>query len=394
MRLFLILLYCQAQASMPPQKVNELLFLGEAPTLSMAETVLVLPVAHAYLSPEGAVGMLLGDDRVVVYREGEARSYDIPQPGLGKTYRLKAFCWDLSGEPRFALVLGLHGRQTVFWGDVHDAALKKCDQTIPDAASFNYFNAKLFFINLKKASIDWVSPENRSGSRKTEPNIYNMKIRPVSGQPIFTVRDANNNRGIYQGYDAQPVWDDPDVDELYPHPSPDGRYLGFIAIRKQEGRYYLGHKAFNAKGLVQQSSFSFVIEENATLREYPRMWLLDEKLYFFTRQVDQLSANASAGLYVLSQDGEDRVTYDDLRQTLSQTSFQGLNLFYDHRGTIEELAVTSIHAVIPYKSTGKTRFAILASATFVFKDEANNDYVDWGGGNVLLMVDRLKHGGG
>jgi hypothetical protein len=226
-------------------------------------------------------------------------------------------CWDQLEYGKFAVIFSRFGHKLVFMGDIQgdvkEALLRDPLKIKAESTGFNYRSGILSFVNLGNGKIETIhgkSPGSFPGTTKQELMIIDFKLVQNTGEPYYTLRNpADNEIGIYKGKEFDRAVDSPGIAELYPHYSPAGTLLGYIEFDKEKASASVCLKISDKKTI--KSTFTFALEENALLREYYRMYFLEETLYFFLKVPDLDSKDKKPGLFMLSENGEKMLHYKE-----------------------------------------------------------------------------------
>lgn len=275
------------------------------------------------------------------------------------------FCWDKKKrkDGRFAVVFSTYGKKLVFHGGINDKEqLKRPTAIGENATGFNYYDGALYYVNLGNGRIERSPADFLSSNytpKESNLSIVDFKMVEKDGEPYFILRNVvTNGNGIFKGEDFKKIVDDPDVDELYPHYSPDGKLLGYIERQKRTGSARVCLKC--ADRPVVKSKFTFAIKENALLREYSRMFFIGDGLYYFIKEPDLNSKNEKFGLFVLSEKGENVFT---LNSEIISVSDKVYDYLTDKVGKLETIREsTAVKDIFPFEYKKSPYFVLLTNS--------------------------------
>ena len=360
---------------------------GIADTTRVEKTILipadktsVLNIENLYISPQSHLSPLIafyGEDEkhIIVYNVESKKAitfeFEASKSAAEPTpVSFVTFCWDQEKYGKFAAIFSTYGKKLVFAGSIEGEEIKKLKRLKPDlgvnTTAFNYRNGILSFLNLDKGRIE-TSPQEyslhfRSPYRNKVISDFKLVEKDGKPYPYFTLRDtAQNDNGIYEGRGFNEVVDATGFDELYPHYSPGGNLLGYIERNKQTASARVCLKI--GKSTFKKSNFTFALEENAMLREYPRMYFMGNKLYYFIQEPDLNSKNKSYGLFELSEEDE-KVLH--LEEKFISTKDEVIFILTNIKGfckRINEFPI--IKNIIPFKYKNRTHFVLLTHPAYL-----------------------------
>lgn len=219
-------------------------------------------------------------------------------------------CWDQKKDGAFAAVYSKYGEKLVFFREVGGTKdLKNPNKIGEKAVSFNYRNGTMSYVDLSDGNVYNLSHGDSPEVYIKKPSYNNLlitgyKLSPGDGVPYFVLRNSSTNDcGIYKG-NFETVVNNPNVDELYPYISNDGKLIGYIERDKKNGKSVI---CLKTPSMTIRSGKSFAMDENARLLEYDRMYFINKKLYFYIEAPDVFASITEKGLNSLSVDAPETV---------------------------------------------------------------------------------------
>jgi hypothetical protein len=301
------------------------------------------------------------------------------------------FCWDQKNYGEFAVIFSKKGQRLGFHGQINGGTqLKNPEKLDVNTIGFNYWDGDIYYVKLKENAAKiprtsfWQLSSPWSQPDQPQQVISDFKLMPRIGKPYFVLRNVKtNDNGIYDEK-FNPIVDTEKYDELYPHYSGDGKLLGYIERDKRTASARICLKGKN----TLKSTFSFALDENALLREYQRMYFLENQLYFFKKEPDLHSKNEKYGFFKLSEQGPINLVYESEMVTPGD---QVLDILTGEKGKCHKITtVPTVKDIIPIKYKGQLYFVVLTNPgkyTIHFNQKKGGlNFRKVKGGQAILIV--------